>query len=47
MKRNKQKVTDIHDRQKKFNIQIIGTTKEENKIKGTEQTLQTMFKKIY
>lgn len=26
-------VTNIHDKTKNFNIQIIGTTKEENKIK--------------
>ena len=38
-------VTNIHDKQKNFNIQIIETTKEENKIKGMEKILQTRFNK--
>lgn len=38
IKRNQQKVTNVDDKQKNSNIQIIGSTKEENNIKEQNAT---------
>lgn len=39
IKRNQQKVINIHDRQKKSNIQITGPIKEESKIQGNRTNM--------